>query len=106
VKHTTIALLVGISLFIGALPCMSQIRAEASPSEEQLKQREADRQKIQKAMESERKRELVPEPVGAKSRKKENMNEESRPETGTPLGMPVERRPGGCPEGPPCMGRP
>lgn len=106
----TIALLVGIGFFLGTLPYMSrtsQIRAEMASSEEQVDRKEMENQISQKTMEREDTRELERKPAARKSRKMgKKMDEERRSETGTHRDMPVERRPGGCPEGPPCKDRP
>ena len=109
-RRRTIPLLVGIGLFLGTLPCISaisQTRAEMFSSEEQMERKEMERQKTQKEMESEHNRELEKGPAARKSRKMgKKKDEESRSETETHRDMSVERRPGGCPEGPPCKGLP
>ena len=109
-KRRTITLFVGIGLFLGTLPCMipiSQARAEMSSTGDQMERKEMEQQKTPKAMEREDTKELEKNPPARKSRKMgKKMDEERRSETGTHRDMPIERRPGGCPEGPPCKDRP
>lgn|SRR5512147_197915 len=90
-------------LFLGIVTCIgstSHTRAEVSSSEVQ-KERKA--MKRQHAKENKPSRREEAQESRARNEKKDEIN--SRGLEGMGRG-PVERRPGGCPEGPPCKGLP
>ena len=110
-KSRTIAVLIGIALSLGIPLCknvISQARAELSLSEEEIErqrmeqlgktwQQEKARQKeaMEKRDHDERRSFETP---SSKKGDGEKMKDDR--------GGYIERRPGGCPEGPSCKGRP
>jgi hypothetical protein len=93
-----VAVFIGTGLLLGTFTCDALI----SHSEAQTPARE--RQKQRKEVEPAKVTEKPPEKRDqTESQTMEGKKEEVKSRGLGNMGAPVERRPGGCPEGPPCM---